>query len=97
MSPLRTLRQLVVPTGRHRGPRAGTVPERIEVPLDDLIGPRSWYTTPTVTDVPSCGVLTQAWKPCSGLCDGEMPSVLHEDGSYTCGHCLTTTRPEGES
>ncbi len=98
MSPLHKLLDRVLPpTGNHRGPRAGATPERIAVSLDDLLGPRSWYTTPSVTDVPPCGVLTQAWKSCSGLCVGEMPSVLHEDGSWTCGHCLTTTRPEGDS
>lgn len=97
MSPLhRLLDRVLPPTGIHRGPRAGTVPERIEVPLDDLLGPQSWYTTPHFADVPSHEVLAEAWRPCSGLCDGEMPSVLGKDGSWTCGHCLTTSLPEAQ-
>lgn len=73
-----TVRRLIRGTGQHR-----------KVPLSDLIGKPSAYTTP-----PSPGVLTQAWRPCSGPCDGEMPSVLHKDG-WTCGHCLTITTTTG--
>lgn len=90
MSPLRMLLDRVVPpTGRHRYVPG---PERVEVSLDDLLGPPLPYTTPVLLDVPTCGVLTQAWRLCSGPCDGEMPSVLHPDGSWTCGHCFATTR-----
>jgi hypothetical protein len=71
-------------TGRHRAPRVTSV----LVPLEDLLGPRSTYT-----DTPTPGVLTQAWRPCSGSCEGEMPSVLHKDG-WTCGHCFTVTTTE---
>jgi hypothetical protein len=74
--------------GRHRA-----VPRT--VPLDELLGPPAWYTTPDFADVPVQGVLAQAWRPCSGPCGGEMPSVLHRDG-WTCGHCLTTTTTTGD-
>ena len=79
-SPIRVLRQIVAPNGRHRLGRV--------VPLDELLGQPTAYTTP---DVPDHAVLVQAWRPCSGSCDGEMPSVLHKDGSWTCGHCFTVT------
>jgi hypothetical protein len=74
----------VRPKGRHRA-----------VPLTDLLGPPSPYTTPDFADVPVQGVLAQAWRPCSGPCGQEMPSVLHRDG-WTCGHCLTTTTTTGD-
>lgn len=77
------------PSGRHRArPRLVT--------LDELLGPPEWYTTPGFTDVPAYGVLPQAWRPCSGSCGQEMPSVLHKDG-WTCGHCLTVTSTGGAS
>ncbi|MEU5595710.1 hypothetical protein [Streptomyces sp. NPDC020298] len=69
--------------GRHRA--SGTVP------LDDLLGPPSPYTTPGFADVPVSGVVVQAWRPCSGPCGQEMPSVLHADGTWQCGHCLTVS------
>lgn len=75
--------------GRHRAvPRV--------VPLDELLGKPEPYTTPAFTDVPAYGVLDQAWRPCSGPCGGDMPSVLHKDG-WTCGHCLTVTTAGGPS
>ena len=79
-SPIRVLRQIVAPSGKHR-----------RIPLAELLGKPSAYTTPPVQ-----GVLTQAWKPCSGPCGQEMPSVVHVDGSWQCGHCLTTTTAEGD-
>ena len=74
-------------TGRHRH-----TPSAVTVPLDTLLGKPSAYT-----DVPPVqGVLTQAWRPCSGSCGQEMPSVVHPNGSHTCGHCFTTTVSEGD-
>ncbi|MFE6426779.1 hypothetical protein ACFVOB_15075 [Streptomyces rochei] len=81
MSPLRTLRQIVAPAGRHRGPRAGHA-ERIEVSLDDLLGPAWPDARPTTT-------YTQCWDDCPA-CGQATAGVLHVDG-FTCGACLTTT------
>lgn len=69
------------PRGRHRA--TGRT-----VPLEELLGPPAPYTTPDYADVPMRGVLAQGWRPCSGPCEQEMPSVLHADGSWQCGHCL---------
>lgn len=77
------------PSGRHRAPRTATVT------LDDLLGPPPAFADIDFTDVPVAGVLTQAWRPCSGPCGGDMPSVVHADGSHTCGHCFTTTTTTG--
>lgn len=65
--------------------------------LDDLIGRESAYTTPDFADVPIRGVLTQAWLPCTGPCGVDTPSLVHEDGAYTCGSCFTTTLAEAVS
>ncbi|MFE7273002.1 hypothetical protein [Streptomyces sp. NPDC057623] len=93
MSPLhRLLDRVLPPTGHHRGTRAGTVPERIEVSLDDLLGP-PW---PDPAPTPAFGVaVTQAWRDCPP-CDKATAGVLHKDG-WTCGECLTTTTPRGDS
>ncbi|MGW1039855.1 hypothetical protein [Streptomyces sp. NPDC002547] len=80
MSPLRTLRKIVAPTGRHRAPRL--VPERIEVPLDDLLGP-DWRDR----TVPYGAVVAQGWRYCEP-CGDFTPGVFHKDG-WTCGQCLT--------
>ncbi|MFE9645282.1 hypothetical protein ACFYO0_14435 [Streptomyces sp. NPDC006365] len=76
-----TTRHLVRGKGRHR---AVVVPERIKVPLDDLLGPRPQFAAP-----PVAGVITQAWNPCP-RCDKDTAGVVHTDG-WTCGECLTTT------
>jgi hypothetical protein len=71
-------------------PQAGKHRARWKLPaLSDLLGPSTAYTTPDFADIPEYGVVTQAWRPCSGPCGQEMPSVLHADGSWQCGHCLT--------
>jgi hypothetical protein len=80
MSPLRTLRQIVRPAGRHRA----TGPGRVAIPLDDLLGPQLVFPEPPVR-----GVLTEAWRYCQ-RCRRDEPSVLHTDG-WTCGHCFNTT------
>ncbi|MFF5980888.1 hypothetical protein ACFY78_18785 [Streptomyces olindensis] len=88
MSPLRTLRQIVYPTGRHRAPRQA--PERIEVPLDGLTA------APWPQDVPPPAfgaAFTQAWRDCQP-CSKATAGVLHKDG-WTCGECLTITSTEG--
>jgi len=74
-SPIRVLRQLVAPNGRHR-------PRRRTVPLTDLLGPV--YPQPPVR-----GVLVQAWDDCTP-CGKATAGVLHKDG-WTCGECLTST------
>ncbi|MEU9597239.1 hypothetical protein AB0E06_10545 [Streptomyces sp. NPDC048109] len=84
MSPLRTLRQIVAPAGRHRGPRAGHAPERIEVPIDDLLD--GWPTAPSH---PPGALGTQCWDDCPH-CGHATAGLLHADG-FTCGECLTTT------
>ncbi|MFI1021301.1 hypothetical protein [Streptomyces olivaceus] len=89
MSPLRTLRQIVAPSGRHRGPRAGHAPERIQVPLDDLLGPASWQQATR----PYGAAVTQSFADC-GPCGKATAGVLTKDG-WHCGECLTTTPTEG--
>ncbi|MFP3990684.1 hypothetical protein U9R90_25105 [Streptomyces sp. E11-3] len=84
MSPLDTLRQLVRPgPGRHR---SAPQPERIQVPLDDLLGPPPYFPEP-----PIHGVLVQAWDDCRP-CGRATAGVLHKDG-WTCGECLAVTPP----
>lgn len=80
MSPLRALRQIVKPIGRHRAP----VAKRTEVSLDDLLGPSWPDRTP-----PYGAAVTQAWDDCPH-CAKATAGVLHADG-WTCGECLTTT------
>jgi hypothetical protein len=79
MSPLRVLRQIVKPIGRHRAPAR----ERVEVALDDLLGPVPDRTPPYGAAV------VQAWRDCPA-CAKVTAGVLHADGR-TCGECLTTT------
>jgi hypothetical protein len=82
---------LVAPTGQHRLPRAETVPTRVEVSLDDLLGPLTLAPFP---EPPVHGVITQAWQYCpAASCQKETAGVVHADG-WTCGECLTSTRPE---
>lgn len=93
MSPLhRLLDRVWAPTGLHRGPRAGTVPERIEVPLPGLTGPQ----LPEFVDVPHGAIAPQAFRPCTP-CGGDVAVVLHGDGSaYECdtGHLTIPTAEE---
>jgi ribosomal protein S27AE len=83
VSPLRTLRQIVAPTGRHRGPRSGHGPERLEVPLEYLLG-KPWPSPSR----PYGAAVTQAWRDCEP-CGKATAGVVHADG-WTCGECLTT-------
>lgn len=78
-----TTRHLIHGTGRHRGPRAGHGPERIQIPLDDLLG--HW---PTPSRAPAT-TGTQCWDDCPP-CGQPTAGLLHADG-FTCGECLTTT------
>ncbi|MER5213664.1 hypothetical protein ABT063_24610 [Streptomyces sp. NPDC002838] len=82
-----TTRHLVRGKGRHR---AVVVPERIEVPLDDLLG------TPWPEPRPPYGAaVTQTWQDCKP-CDKATAGVVHKDG-WTCGECLITTPAEGDA
>lgn len=67
------------PSGRRRKPRATVLDDAL---LDELLGdwPEPVHGAP----------LAQAWRWCPSCCRDE-PSVLHTDGSWTCGHCLETT------
>lgn len=94
MNAIRVLRQIVSPTGQHRGPRAGTVPARVEVSLDDLLGP---ITLAPFPEAPVHGVITQAWQYCPALsCRKDTVGVVHVDvddagvTGWTCGECLTS-------
>lgn len=85
MSPLhRLLDRVLPPKGQHRGPRAGTLPERIKVPLDDLIGP---WPEPALPK-PFGAAVTQAWRDCPP-CGKATAGILHNDG-WTCGECFNT-------
>jgi hypothetical protein len=93
MSPLqRLLDRVLPPTGVHRGPRAGAVVERLEVPLDDLFGP----PLPVFAEVPHGTVAPQAFRHCT-QCGGDVAVVLHPSGAHTCdgGH-LTVPANDGE-
>jgi hypothetical protein len=85
MSPIRYLRQLVAPNGRHRAPGGP-----VRVRLDDLLGP--W---PPATERAHGAAVVQAWDDCEP-CGKATAGVLHRDG-WTCGECLTTTPAEGAS
>lgn len=89
MNAIRVLRQLVIgPTGQHRGARAGTVPARVEVSLDDLLGPLTLAPFP---EPPDSDVLPQAWQYCPApSCRKDTRGVVHE-GGWTCGECLAET------
>lgn len=92
VSPLnRLLERVLPPTGVHRGLRAGSTPERIEVPIDDLIGP---WPEPAPAK-PFGAAATQAWQDCPP-CSKATAGVVHADG-WTCGECLTTTTTQGDS
>jgi len=82
VSPLRTLRQIVAPTGRHRSPRTSPAPAPGTVSLDDLLGP----ATPTR---PAGPAVTQRWDDCPP-CGKATVGIAHADG-WTCGECLTTS------
>lgn len=86
MSPIRYLRQLVAPNGRHR---AVAAPAR--VPLDDLLGP---WPQPVPERAHGAAVV-QAWDDCEP-CGKATAGVLHKDG-WTCGECLQTTLAGGAS
>ncbi|MGX1909037.1 hypothetical protein ACWIID_09260 [Streptomyces phaeochromogenes] len=89
MSPLRILRQLVAPTGQHRGPRAGSLPARNEVPIDSLLQP----PLPAFAEAPAHGAIAPlAFRHCRP-CGGDVAVVLHGNGTHSCdgGH-LTITR-----
>lgn len=64
--------------GRHRAPRSVTVP------LDDLLGPPTPYTT-AIEHAP--GVIRQGFDYCTP-CDATTAGVLTRDG-WTCGECFT--------
>lgn len=75
------LRWAVTPApvrGRHRAPRTVTVP------LDDLLGPPTPYTT-DIEHAP--GVIRQGFDYCTP-CARTTAGVLTRDG-WTCGECLT--------
>ncbi|WP_405543989.1 hypothetical protein OG478_23005 [Streptomyces phaeochromogenes] len=89
MSPLRILRQLVAPTGQHRGTRAGSLPALIEVPIDSLLRPQ----LPGFPEAPAHGAIApQAFRHCLP-CGGDVAVVLHGNGTHSCdeGH-FTITR-----
>jgi hypothetical protein len=67
--------------GRHRG-----TPQF--VPLDDLLGPPSPYTSyDTLTDVLAPGPIRQGFGLCA-RCAGTTAGIVTRDG-FTCGQCLT--------
>ncbi len=70
--PMRVLRQIVAPNGKHRPRRT--------VSIDDLLGRQAEFPTRPVS-----GVLAQAWKDCTP-CGKATAGVLHKDG-WTCGEC----------
>jgi ribosomal protein S27AE len=82
-SPIRVLRQIIAPTGRHR-------PRRRTVTLNDLIGQPS-----RLPSTPAFGVFVQAWDDCEP-CGKATAGVLHKDG-WMCGECLTSTAVEGDA
>lgn len=81
-SPIRVLRQIVAPNGKHR-------PRRRTVSLTELLGRPSRFPMP-----PQFGVFAQAWDDCTP-CGKATVGVLHKDG-WTCGECLTSS-PAGEA
>jgi hypothetical protein len=83
VSPIRYLRQLVAPNGRHR---AVAAPAR--VPLEDLLGP--W---PPASERAHGAAVAQTWDDCPH-CDKATAGVLHRDG-WTCGECLQTVTVGG--
>ncbi|MCI3271431.1 hypothetical protein [Streptomyces cylindrosporus] len=93
MSPLhRLLDRVLPPTGTHRGRRANTAPERIEVPLDSLLGPQ----LPAFVDVPHGAVAPQSFRYCPP-CGGDVAVVLHPGDTHRCeaGHfTIPTTNGE---
>jgi ribosomal protein S27AE len=84
MSPIRYLRQLVAPTGRHRA----MAPASARVPIEDLLGP--W---PPATERAHGAAVVQAWDDCEP-CGKATAGVLHKDG-WTCGECLTSAPAGG--
>ncbi|WP_121711601.1 hypothetical protein [Streptomyces sp. E5N91] len=76
-----TTRHLIHGAGRHR---ATPTAERIEVPLDDLLG--GWPIAPSHAP----GALgAQCWDDCP-RCGYATAGLLHP-GGFTCGECLTTS------
>lgn len=78
------VRWAVVPPrtpGRHRGgPQI--------VPLDDLLGPPSDYTSyRTLTDVPASGPITPGFGECEPC--GTVTAGSHNRDGFLCGVCLT--------
>ncbi|WP_309049275.1 hypothetical protein [Streptomyces sp.] len=91
MSPLRTLRRIAAPTGRHRRPRATGTPDRIQVSLDGLL---DIWPAPSR---PHDAAAVQCWNDCEP-CGRATAGIVHADG-WTCGECLTTApaRTTGEA
>lgn len=88
-SPIRVLRQLVAPTGRHRGrgvvlvdePGGLAVNSRSVLGEEELLGPR-----PAPERAPGAAV-AQCFDDCH-TCRRATAGVLTRDG-WTCGECLT--------
>lgn len=75
MSPMRALRQIVRPTGRHRAPTVG-YGVLDETTLDELLA--------------SGDVEENEHRHC-GACEKTTFQALHADGTSTCWTCSTTT------
>jgi hypothetical protein len=59
---------------------------RRTVPLEDLLGEPSAYTTPAF-DVPDLALVAQGFSYCPH-CRKDTAGVLHRDGIWTCGECV---------
>lgn len=83
MSPMRVLRQIVAPTGRHRRAElAGPGREVLdEVRLEELLDAGE--------------VVANEVAPCPG-CGRSTFHAMHRDGSRRCWTCSTATVPGGE-
>ncbi|MFJ9037419.1 hypothetical protein ACIRF8_12630 [Streptomyces sp. NPDC102406] len=91
MSPLRTLRQIIAPTGRHRAPAAvleqGPLLEET-TPREPLLEETALEQLLAVGDIEPIEC-----APCP-TCERTTFHAMHADGSRTCWTCRTTTPGE---
>ncbi|MFF0790413.1 hypothetical protein [Streptomyces spiralis] len=83
MSPLRFIRQVVAPTGRHR---AATASKPAREPLG------TWPKS--LPERAHGAAVAQAWDDCAP-CGKPTAGLLHKNG-WTCGECFTTTTATGD-
>ncbi|MFE9127018.1 hypothetical protein ACFYOF_16635 [Streptomyces sp. NPDC007148] len=92
--PLRVLRQIVAPNGKHRQRRVRLL---LDEPVTQPVAVRQVLDEQVLEELLAAGELVaNESAPCGGRCRRTTFHAMHRDGSRTCWTCGTETPAGGQ-